>query len=284
MAGGHSGDWSRLGSVRPGDVIDARVQLHWAAQPLAAVADVMLENRADDSHTNMRWDDRRRALVGHRVPNGLSVALLVEQFALAVSDRDGAELHRLTLTGHTLDAAMAWVAEAMGTDYSLYPRSYAMPRHPVGKGARFTAEPGDALDELARWFATGDQALSELVARADGAAALAVWPHHFDIGGVISLDPTRPLDGAPQIGFGLSPGDDSYDEPYYYVTPWPVPDDAARPPLPHGGHWRSDGWTGAVFTASTLTAVGAGPQRQSAVRDFVDVAIAGSRALIPPTA
>jgi hypothetical protein len=73
--------------------------------------------------------------------------------------------------------------------------------------------------------------------------------------------PTVPLFATPPpepeteagrtIGAGLSPGDGSYDEPYFYVTPWPYPKGKAFPALPCG-HWHTEFWTGAVLTASEL--------------------------------
>ena len=80
---------------------------------------------------------------------------------------------------------------------------------------------------------------------------------------------------------GLSPGDSSYGEPYFYVTPWPYPDSPAPPPLPAGAAWHRTGWFGAVLTATAIfrDVGGTPPARAQMVREFLDVASRASAAL-----
>jgi hypothetical protein len=49
----------------------------------------------------------------------------------------------------------------------------------------------------------------------------------------------------------MSPGDGSYSQPYFYVSPWPYPDVSTLPPLVLG-HWHTEGWVGAVLTAEEI--------------------------------
>lgn len=281
MTGQRVAEWGRLGSVRMEALVEARVQVHWAVQSLSAAADAVLEQRDDDSHTNLRWNDRLRALVGHPTKEGRRVALAIADFALLVLGDSDQEERRLSLHGHTLDAALAWVSEAVKTDRTLRLRSYRMPEHGVSRGERFSAEPGVLLDELARWYATADEALLALAGGAPDATPIATWPHHFDMGGIFYLDREAPPEDAPQIGFGMSPGDDICAEPYYYVTPWPLPDgDAALPELPAGGTWRVDGLDGAVLTATAIAAAGGGDARRDAVAGFLRAAVDAGRAMI----
>src|SRR5262249_57852622 len=75
---------------------------------------------------------------------------------------------------------------------------------------------------------------------------ILLGPHHFDIATLLDFGESR------TIGVGLSPGDSSYAEPYFYVSPSPVPKDRSGPALPVG-HWHSQGWFGAVLTGSETT-------------------------------
>ena len=115
-----------------------------------------------------------------------------------------------------------------------------------------------------------------LAARTNGASEVRCWPHHFDLGTlvVIASNPDGSL--AESIGIGLSPGDESYAEPYWYVSPWPYPETAALPALESGGHWHTAGYTSAILTGSELTA---GPRESQFERlhSFLDTAVASSR-------
>lgn len=50
----------------------------------------------------------------------------------------------------------------------------------------------------------------------------------------------------------MTPGDRSYADAYWYVTPWPSPAAPTLPPLDGGGIWHRDDWVGAVLTSTAL--------------------------------
>lgn len=66
----------------------------------------------------------------------------------------------------------------------------------------------------------------------------------------------------------MSPGDSTYDEPYFYVTPWPYPEGATLQPLEFGT-WHTKGWTGAVLTGTKLVS----SSQHTTANAFVDAAI-----------
>src|SRR5438094_351605 len=47
--------WLQVGERASTDLVDARLQLHWAAQVVSAVGTTLLPAAADDSHTNLEW-------------------------------------------------------------------------------------------------------------------------------------------------------------------------------------------------------------------------------------
>jgi hypothetical protein len=53
-------------------------------------------------------------------------------------------------------------------------------------------------------------------------------------------------------GIGFSPGDDFYNEPYFYVSLYPGPDVATLPPLPAIGHWHATPFTAAIARARRI--------------------------------
>jgi hypothetical protein len=117
--------WQVVGRVAPNELVDARLQLHWAAQVVPAAADASLHREADDSHTNMKWDPLGRALIGRQLPGGVRVALRPAELTLEI----GAD--RLALVGKTLDDAFAWVGERLGRTEPPVRRAYEMPEHAV---------------------------------------------------------------------------------------------------------------------------------------------------------
>jgi hypothetical protein len=276
------GMWEALGRLRAQAVVEARLQAHWAVQAIAAAGDGWIERRADDSHTAMTWDGQR--LVGAVASSGLAIGLAVDSLTL-VALRGGEAVASLPLVERTLADAVAWAdaqhAAAAGAPIrGIAVRSYDMPEHPIRNGATFTADRA-SLGELAAWYAIGAEVLRDVAAE-PGAAPLLVWPHHFDLGTIVFLDP--PGEHARQIGAGMSPGDGSYAEPYFYVTPYPIPEGVQWPALAGGGIWRRQGWTGAVLTRSVLVAVGDAPTRRTRAHEFVRSAIAGSRHVIASSA
>jgi hypothetical protein len=56
------------------------------------------------------------------------------------------------------------------------------------------------------------------------------------------------------IGAGLSPGDDYYDEPYFYVSINPKPDLRALAMLPSIGHWHEGDFVAAIAPAHRIAA------------------------------
>jgi hypothetical protein len=251
-------EWRPLGATAPTELIDPRIQAHWGAQVILAVADGWIEAKPDDNHTNMEWLAEHDALVGNPTPAGLCLGLRPGDLTLVGLWRDGRTQGTYPLVGRTLAEALTWaddcVARAARTSpRGIKPRDYDMPTHAVASGSPFSADRA-SLEELGRWFGNGDALLREIAAAEPGATPIRCWPHHFDIAGIVFLDPDAPADKARQIGFGLSPGDHSYPEPYFYVTPWPIREGAAYPLLDGGGYWHRKGFTGAVLEGSVLVA------------------------------
>lgn len=268
------------GQLPSTELQDARVQLHWAAQVLSAAADRWLPPQPDDSHSNMEWLPEPGALVGNAMPSGLRLALALRGFELRAV-RGDRTIAALPLMGHTLADAMQWAdmqiaSAAGGPSRGMQARDYDMPEHPVRAAGGAFSPDSAALAELAGWFTHADVVLREVVARQRCAVPVRVWPHHFDAGSISYLDEPGP--SSRQIGFGLSPGDHYYEQPYFYVTAFPLPSTPHFPPLAAGGFWREQApFIGAVLLGSGVAAA-ADPLFAS--RSFLETAIAASRTLL----
>jgi len=277
--------WKILGTREPTALVDARLQLHHAAQVVSAVGITFLEATPDDSHPNLGWSEAAGALVGRLVSRErpFQAALGVARLELLLLDDRGATLGSLPLGGRTLADAHAWLAraiEAHGVPLPgsrLTPVPYDLPAHPTARGASFTGRPGEDFEELARWYGNAHAELEELAAREAGASDVRCWPHHFDIATLITLE--RGGDGAASrtIGVGLGPGDETYAQPYWYVSPWPLPDEEHDLPPLAGGHWESGAFDAAVLTGRELVDGGPPGGQRERLRAFLGSALAASR-------
>ncbi len=272
--------WKTLGAVSPGELSQARLQLHWAAQLVSATGTSLLPAEADYAHTNLGWDSRLGVLAGRNVgEEPLRAALVFEGLELVVID-DGRERPSMRLAGHTLQQALAWLGREVARDGdALALPVHEMPSHPAGEGGVFSDAGTEARVELAAWFANAFALIRDVLADEPAASPVRCWPHHFDVGSLITLDAALDSEEARSIGIGLAPGDGSYDQPYFYVNPWPYPDADDLPPLAAGAHWHTDGWTGVVLTAESVISI-PGEEQQHTVRHALDRGVAACRDIL----
>jgi len=281
--------WIRLGDPPPDALADARLQLQWAVQLLAAFAGSFVTRRPDDSHLALTWSPERRAFLsdptadgsGLRLglaPGGLSYRL----FAPGPSWSDP-----FVLQGRTLAEATAWLVGELDSRLPEGARGFQshapdIPGHRVGRGAAFDARP-DEMAELERWFHDASLLLEAVSEAEEGASAVRCWPHRFDISVLIDVtddegsaggDPTR------SIAAGMAPGDEVFSEPYFYVSPWPYPDAADLPDLQPPSIWHVEDWVGAVLSGPKLVEAGDELAQANRAASFARAAIAGCRALL----
>ncbi len=275
---------AELGSVTPTLLTDARRQAHYAVQWVSRAARANLPSRDDDSHSNLGWEAARGALVSHDLagPGGpVRVGLAMGGMVLHV-DCQGDGAGELPLDGHSDIEAGAWLDERLGLcglqPAGLVALPYDLENHALGQGAGFTVgSHAREFAELAAWFATAADILETVRATlghiSPGPGPVRCWPHHFDIATLLSLEEGDP-ETARAIGIGMSPGDGTYEEPYFYINPWPhlAPDDL--PDLPPPGHWHTEGFVGAVATASEALTLA---ERRNGLVAFVAGAVEAGR-------
>lgn len=281
-------DWRKLGSPEPRSLSDTRLQCHHAAQIVSAAGVTYLSAAADDSPTNLDWRDDLGALAGRVVNPGkpLQAALRLSDLTLLFLDASGAVALECPLDGRTLDEGYEWLASAIESHIGHAPAkglvrpAYEMPAHPTGSGARFSTANRAAFEELSRWFSNAHALLEQLRAKTPNASELRCWPHHFDIATLIELDKGAAVEKPRTIGVGLSPGDGSYDEPYFYISPYPYPGNPKPLELAVGGAWHTAGWFGAVLTGSNLAAALSAEQQRRDANAFVESAVSACRRLL----
>jgi hypothetical protein len=262
--------WTRLGVAPSGALADARGQAHWAAQAVSAVGSTLATPRDDYSHTALCFE---HGVLWSELIDAHRVGVRVADLTVVVASSDGSTPDGFNLVGRTLEETTREIrlhlTRRSGHGIRALKRpEHELPAHPVGRGASFEGAPTVGLDELAAWFDNAAAVLAPVGAREDG-SGLRCWPHHFDLATLLTVN----ADPLKTIGVGMSPGDGSYADPYFYVTPWPYPARAGEDTLPGGGRWHTEGWTGAVLTSDAIR-VQSDPQAQRAATEaFLTAAI-----------
>ena len=269
--------WRRLGEVRPTALVQARETLHHAAQLLALAGASYLEPQADDSHTSLSWIEPLGALASQPIAAepALRFGLRLRELTLVViDDASREERAAMPLHGRTRDAALNWMrqqAAGHGLDGERL-RSrlhFTIAPHPTDEGQPFERASDGTFEELGSWYGDAAFVLEERRRSMTGAGPVRCWPHHFDIATLVRLASTGPLQ---TIGIGLSPGDDSSAEPYFYVGPYPAPTTTPRPLSI--GDWHTSGWWGAALIGSEVVQQGTAVDQARTVTRFIDEAIA----------
>jgi hypothetical protein len=289
--------WKTLGNVDAQHLVNARLQLHWAALLVAEVGKRLLPPQPDFSQQSFEWVERAGGVgcltlgeVAGARP--WSAGLRLADLTLVLADGEGAS-RELALSGRTVAEAHAWLVAEVDAllgqplDPPLESPGYSadiadMPAHPVGTGRRFTLADAAPFVEVARWFANADRLLREIAERESGASPVRCWPHHFDLATLITLQAGDSPEAMRTVGAGLSPGDSSRAVPYFYVTPWPYPPSPKATDLPAlagGGIWNTEDWVGAVLPAGTISSAGSGEGQEGQVREFLESAVAACRRL-----
>jgi hypothetical protein len=275
--------WRPIGGVDFGRLREARLQAHHAVQWLARAARAFVPPQPDDSHTNLGWDDALDGFAMHPLGSDLRLGLRMSPLILVLTGPSTQGFH---LGGETDADARRWVGEqlsARGLDARPLDANapYEIPDHPVAHGAVYGAgESADALVELAAWFANATASLeatrNQMSARGFAPSPVRTWPHHFDMASLTLLEAGH-AEHARSVNAGFSPGDEHYDEPYFYVSPYPYPDPTKLPRLPPTGHWHTRGFTAAIAPASRILA---DPDRQTAGEAFLAAAVDAAIAVL----
>lgn len=245
--------WSMLRHPEPTTLVAARVLAHRGAQWATRAARANLEPAPDDSHTALTWDPARAALLSAPLKGGTQVGLRIGVLEVIVSSKERTEA--IALPTNTEAEVADWL-DGMLAEQGLKPAAgVPLPYElPAANFARAVDE-GPQLAALAAWFAAGAELLEEVRKKYKRfkPGPTRCWPHHFDIATLIELEDPKKAN-ARSIGIGLSPGDDYYAQPYFYLSPYPRPDTADLPELPAGGRWHTHEFFGAIVTGVEMLA------------------------------
>ena len=279
-------DWQTTGKIKPQELTESKLQLHYAIQFIAATGAALVEPLPDYSHASLEWNPELEVFVGAviRAVKPFRVALDPISLTSIILDKQGDTIAAFPLHQKTMVEGMSWLKQEvakLGVDASKiaflsYPPD-DFPKHALAHSAPFDASEEVERQELTNYYANTHQLLQEIVATTEEASSIRIWPHHFDIATLITLPGTK-NGSLMTVNMGFSPGDTSYKEPYWYVSAAPYPETKNLPLLNGKGFWHTQNWVGAVLLASLVS--GEGERERSQVKAFLDSAFKGSQTLL----
>jgi len=276
--------WRLLGRAEPDRLVDARLQLHWAAQVVASVGYTFVDEMPAWSHLSFSFEDGRMVTQPTSSDPSFRAALDPATLEIVVFDAEDEVFDSITVNNRTLEEAYAWLTSTveryLDEPVILTRPDHDIPNHPITNRSRFALRPGKHFHELSSWYHNAKLVIGRVVADREHASPIRCWPHHFDIASLISLDPEMDPEQARSIGIGLSPGDAANDQPYFYVTPWPFISADHLPPLASGGTWHTLGWTGALLKAERVVEYHTSDAQQEAVEAFLRGAVDACHSLL----
>lgn len=280
-------EWRPLHAVDHTRFREARLQAHHASQWLARTARAYIPSQPDDGHTSLSWDHVLEGFMTDPLIDGTRLSLQLPTLTLALRDGDRiTTIDSLSLNDRQDPSVCEWLGEILGRR-GLNPRAldapsaYEIPAHAIVQGAAYDSIGSeDCLVELVAWFVNAELLLGHVQGQMTGrkltASPVRCWPHHFDLATLATLA-MRSSGTTGYVGVGFSPGDEYYDEPYFYVSVYPDPDAVALPSLPRFGHWHTREFTAAVMPAHKLLT--AKNQRVEA-DNFLQVAVTAAIGLL----
>lgn len=279
--------WKALAFFDIGVLRRVRLQLHQLAQLPAMAARSQLAPDPSDSSANMGWSAAEGRLISHtweHQSHTYHVSLSLRDGGVRLS-KSGEEqqLETATTFGQAFEQLQELLnQEGMDTSRFQVALPYQLPEG-FGPDFRFEPLPQNALQEFEYWYSNAYLLISAMAAKDERSSALRCWPHHFDLASLITLEEHDDPEQVKSVNMGFSPGDDCYDLPYLYVTPWPLPDinPSLLPNLGGDGFWHTQDWTGSILTLAQLSASTDRKQQAKQAYAFASSALEFNQMLIP---
>ncbi|GAB4032394.1 hypothetical protein [Spirosoma gilvum] len=238
------------------DLNQADKTLHSLAQLIALTGMQCLPLQADDSQTNMVWDQLLHRLEGRAFDQAgqqLRLVIDTEAFTVQFIGDHNRILSLLSPEGKTPADVLMWWNEQMRSlgITEIRPLNYHLDHEPVALDALYQRP--SALGAWNQWRTVANEALQTLNQWSGQQSEVRIWPHHFDTGVYYSLPDAQQHERAA-IWTGYAIADSICPEPYFYLSGYnsAQPVNFQNAPTLSAGEWRTGAdWQGALLPIST---------------------------------
>ncbi len=236
---------------------ETRKQAHQAVQNVSAVGRCFLGVLDSDENANLEWVPELQRLAGRWIDGNIVFrsSLDFTNFAVHLVNEKLESISSVEVNGKRQGIVMVWLEEQISTlgfnssDITL-DLPYEIPEYPQAKKKPFDVDM-IYIHELGKYFNNAHYVLSQFKQEVSGFGPVKSWPHHFDMSCMDIIKDTGNPETTATLNIGMSPGDETFNEPYFFVTPWPYPDEDELKPIKRG-QWYFENWAGAILKASDI--------------------------------
>lgn len=252
-------EWHTFKPLDTQKLSDVKQQFHLALQNVAAVGRKFLKHSDNDENATLTWIPGLSRLAGKWIEGSVRFrsSISFEDFAIYLVDERVNTISSFSVVGKTHRQIMIWLEEQIGklqltaSDLTLN-LPYKIQDSPQLNGEKFQAHDPDVVMELMKYYHNTFKVLRAFKKSRNINSEVYVWPHHFDEALTVLIKDTGDPETNSTITLGMSPGDESIAEPYFYVSTWPHVLTSQFPMLKNGAIWVEEEWTGSVFLSSEI--------------------------------
>lgn len=195
------------------------IQLHQAAQYLAAAGISFVKAEDDDSHTNLDWDSSSHKLLTHPfLPSNFQLSLNFDTLALEWL-KNGLVQSIISLESNTHAEILIWINfQVENTDIVgkyKYKFHYNLPYDDLSNSNVFKFD-HNKVKIISNYLDTAQLKLIEFLKKHQLKSPIRIWPHHFDLGIYTEINKEHNL----FLGAGYAIPDSWINDFYYYATGW----------------------------------------------------------------
>lgn len=206
-------------------------------------------------------------------PEPFRIAFRPAEASLVLLDHLGSVLATRPLEGSGVQAAAEWLRDQIGHHGARLVVPELGHREPVTPAHRA------ALTELSHWLANAERLLDKLARSTEDATPVRFEAARGELSTHICLA-GRSGEPAREVTVGLSCGDASVAEPYFFARPRPVHANGTLPPLPTGARWVREPDLEAVMPCSSVTSDRDAAAQAGRVVAFVEAAVPAAHGLL----
>ncbi len=225
--------------------------IHIAAQYLATTAISFLEPKADDSHTNLGWQNK--TLQTHSLSEiNCILSLDYESFSL-IWKNDFGYTNEFQLDGKTHSQIINWIRQtALKVKFQKvyeYKLHYELPYDQLLDDFVFQKPTEGEIKQLIQNRDLANESIEKTLNHYQQNTSTRIWPHHFDTGSFfMATDEIA-------IGLGMAVPDGIIDDFYLYVSGYKGHEGIELPNSLNieKGNYYNDGWKGIALPVSGIT-------------------------------
>ena len=264
------------------EVLAVRAELHLAIQIVGAAGRSYSPHSYEDEYGSLRWRHDSDLLVSEVIgtQQRIFASLSMSEFMLGVFKEDGSEIASLYLTGKSFIDAVNWLRKVLndtGLDGTMLSMDlpYEIPEYQTKNEKEFQLKHEKVFSEFSMLYKNAVLVLDYFKGKYKrNATEIKCWPHHFDIAIQLIYDDESEPGQKIYIGLGLSPGDEKFNRPYYYINLWPFLE-LKKHELSSlsAGSWNTTGWFGATLDIQYLEKIKEASHQAKVVKDYYDITL-----------